>query len=275
MLALFGAVLTGSFVSYYDKIGLNTGMSRAKFLFLKSVGILPFIPFLFLFFPFKLEFSVIFMLLLLLIVAVNITSSIGFVGVARKVSPHESMLYSSLSIPLVYFVDVLIGSVNFSFLNLFYLTLIIFGVLLLSSFKLNKITFKASLLLGVVSATLKGYLLYFFLKYTSPPVYLLLVYIITALILKAFFTKQIEKISIKDWKWAFVTQIGGVIGLALNTMLLTHSVSFYMLRIPLILIGLTLSSFFVKNKKVAVAPSFMSILAIIMGVTGIILFGLA
>jgi hypothetical protein len=58
-------------------------------------------------------------------------------------------------------------------------------------------------------------------------------------------------------------------------MLLTHSVSFYMLRIPLILIGLTLSSFFVKNKKVAVAPSFMSILAIIMGVTGIILFGLA
>lgn len=272
MLALLGSVVTGTFVSYYDKLGLSTGMSKTKYLFLKSLCILPFIPLLLFFYPIYFKVNVFTFLLLFAIIAVMILSTIGFAGVAKQTSPYESMMYATLSMPLVYVIDVLIGSEQFSYLAVFYLALIIIGVLLLTNFKLSQINFKSSLILGLLSSSAKGYLLFFFLKLVSTPVYLFLVYFITTIILLLFFKNKIEPITKKDYKWAFLTQSVGLVGLTLNTMLLNQSVTFYTLRIPLILVGLMLTSFLVKNTKVSIPPTLKNIAAVTICILGICLY---
>jgi hypothetical protein len=45
-----------------------------------------------------------------------------------------------------------------------------------------------------------------------------------------------------------------------------------MLRMPLILVGLTLTSFFVKNQKLAKAPSVKNVFAVLLCIVGIVLF---
>jgi len=211
-------------------------------------------------------------LLLIGIIFVNATNYFGFFGVAGKSSPYETTMYNTLTIPLIYCIDILIGSKIFSWMSLLFLSLIIFGVMLLLNFSFRKITFKKSLLIALFSSIAKGYLLHFFLQYASFSAYMLLVHIITVILLLLVCFKQVKSHPITHWKWAFTTQAFGTVSLLCNAMLAQNSVSAYSLRGPATLVLITLFSFFVKNKAVSEKPTIQKMVAILLCVIGMVLF---
>ena len=272
---LLGVTILSTFMGFYDKKGVSTGMSKLRYIFIKMATIIPFAALLIFIYGFELNITTESVLLLIALLIINATNYLGFIGVVKNTSPYETGALTTLAIPLIFFIDVLIGSVEFSFLSLGYLLIMLLGVFMLGTGHFSAKSFKGNLIMSILSTTAKGYLIHFFVAYVSIPVYILLVHIFTAVIILSFFKKKLEVKTIPKahWKWGVTVQSVGSLSLALNAMLADASVSLYMLRTPLRLVTMTITSFFVKNEDLGKRPTFKKMVAVVLIVLGITLYG--
>lgn len=269
---LLGMTLANTYVAYYDKKGASMGLGRVQYYFLKALGILPFVGFLFIVYPFELTMSLPTILLLIALLANHAINQFGFVGLVRKTSPYETGMYITLTIPIVYFIDVLLGSRVFSFTSLGFLAIIIAGVVILAEAKFSKNALGKDLWISILSIVVKGYILHFLLAYMSISVYMLLLYGLTTIIAVLFLNKKIGPNTKETYMWAFKSQSIGTLSLTLNAVLAKSSVSLYMLKTPLNLIFMTISSFFIKNEKLGERPTAIKFIGSIVTITGVILY---
>ena len=268
------ATLASVALSYYDKKGVISGMSKLQYIFLKMLALIPFCFILFLFYPFQFVFHPISILLIVALLLVNMTNYLGFIGVVKKTSPYETGVLLTLTIPFIYFIDILIGTQALNPISIVFLALVILGVIIISKNEINIKEFKWSLVLSVFSNIAKGYLIHFLLNYLSIPVYLLVVHVVTALVIYIFFNQKlnVKTLTKSNFKWAFTTQFIGIISLVCNALLAQISVSYYMLRTPFMLISLVLSSYFIKNKTYGEKPSTKKLIGAIITIAGVLLF---
>jgi hypothetical protein len=274
ILTLVGVTLANTFVAYYDKKGASSNLSRLQYIFLKIVAIIPFALLLFAFYEFQLEINLASILLMLAVIVVNLTNYLGFLGVIKSTSPYETGIYASLTMPLVYAIDILIGAEQFSYLNLGYLALVFAGIFILSRGTTKSVGFRKSLVLSIISSVSKGYLLYFLLQYVSIPIYIIVLHVVTAVIIFSFLNKQLntKTLTKENYKWAFTNQSVGTVSLALNAVLAQASVSLYVLRVPLKLIFTTVTAFFIKSEQFGNKPTKLKLIGSIITIIGITFF---
>lgn len=268
------ATVASVILSYYDKKGVSSGISSIQYIFLKMLALIPFCFILFLIYPFEFEINLISIVLILGLLIINLTNYLGFIGVVKQTSPYETSVLLSLTTPLIYIIDILIGVEELQLFSLLFLSLVVIGVITMSKNEINLKKFKGSLFLSIISTIAKGYLIHFLLKYVSIPVYLMIVHIVTAFIIFSFLNKQlsIKKLTKNDFKWAFATQFIGIISLAANAILAKISVSLYMLRTPARLILSVISSYFIKGKQYGQKPSLKKLVGASITILGILLF---
>lgn len=272
MIYLLGSAIFNTAVTYYDKIGINKKMSKAKYLFLKCFALLVFVPLLFFVSPFEFEWSILNVLLILGVVFTIVGGLFGATEVIKKTSPYENMVLSTLTVPIIYLIDILIGSEQFAWMQTTAIVVILIGVFLLGSTHIANVKFRWNLILMLGSGTAKGYLLYFLLQTVSTSAYLLVAYAVATILMLLFFRKQIGTIKSDEWKWGFVTQLFGVFGLFFNALLVQESVTLYALRGPLLLVLTVMISFFVKDTHISKQPTLKNIVAICLTILGVISF---
>ncbi len=273
---LFLLLLTGfisTIATYIDKHLINKGISRKDYFYYMCLSMIPFsiITIIINYFTtgLKFEINIIPILLLLLAMIVRYFKQLAVAGIGKYLDPFENLAYLSTGIIFAYIIDVIIGTKEFTTMNLLSITLTMIGVFLLADIKLKNKTLQKDIIVKIIGELSLGYIAYYILKYWSNAIYILLLNLFLTLIFCKDYSISSYKKNNQIIKWVFIQQTFGYLYIYLYNYLSSYSVTTSSYVKPVTIIFAFIFAFFFKEQKRK--PKIKDFLAITLVVVGIIL----
>lgn len=267
-LILFAA-LSSSIGSYVDKIIMAKGISRRDYFFYMCFTMLPFAIFMMLFENRYFELSFIPVGLLIISAFIRYQSQCSVVGILRNLEPFQYKTLVTLTIIITYIIDNFLGTQMLDVKSVASVLLTVFGVVLISNFKLQTKSLNKDVIIRIGCGIAQGYITFFILKYWSNAIYIL----VLNLILTIGFINQYPLDYHKKMKniigWVFLQQTFGFIALYIVNILISESVTLSVYVTPVTVVISLLLAYFLKDK--ARHPKAKDWIAILMVVAGLVL----
>lgn len=269
--ALLGVATILSLLGFVNKIAINKGMSSKTYLFSINIGIGLLSPLLFLFLPYQIAWSMI-AILLLLGAGVAMSAKTFFLSkTLEEVSPLEVSAYTTLAIIATYFIDIILKINTFNVYALISLLVLLAGCFIISDGgkKLNKI--KLPLLFLIIAHIAQGYFTYFALEYyMSPATFLFFVFFGTAIVMLPL-AKKVGGVTLKSLSLGIIVQTFGLFNAILETVLAQAGGTYFILRIPAIMVATMLFTLIIK-KDMGELPSKKQMLGALVVALGLIAY---
>lgn len=249
LLMMIYAAMHTTVAGFYGKYVINKGISPKNYAYTTNIMLLVFLIPLFLWYP--LDISLLGWQLVLIIIAAGTLRTlqlIAFGNALKKISPMELQAATSLTLVLTYCTDIFFGLKEFNFLSSGFLLLIIVGVFIISNGSVGFKKVKWFLIVLVLAALTRGYLVYFAMRYTNPTTFNFLVSLITAIGCLPF--TKLFKPTKQSFKYAAPIQASGAFYIVLMGLLASMQITLRGLVNPAsIAFTIIASTLFIKRSK--------------------------
>lgn len=217
----------------------------------------------------KFEFGITPILLLLAAAILRYLQMHAVVGMVRKLEPYQYQTYLTMAIVLTYIIDCAIGTRALSIYSIASIVLVLSGVLMIGSFKLEFNSLNKDILIRVATGIFQGYVTYYILRYWSNAVYIFgLNMVLTLPFLKRYNMEYHHK-QANIIKWVFIQQTFGFAAVYITNMLMSQSVTLGVYVVPASIVMSFLFSF-IKNYS-GKSLSVKNLTAIALVISGILL----
>ena len=259
--------------SYLDKYLVNLGISRDDYFYYMSFSLVPF-AFIMMgieYYSHALKFSLNIIPIVLLLVAMILRyyKQHTIVGYLKYLTPYEASAYLTLGLVLAFFIDVVIGTEEFTVFSVISVFITVFGVFLLADTKLKLKDLRKDLLLRIFTSLLLGYVTYFILQYWSNAFFMFIMNLLLTILFSKGYNISYHKRHKKIIFWVFIQQFFGFLALYFSNFLAATSVTLSSYVKPVSIVLVLLLAFFMKKGEIK--PSLKQVLAIVMIAGGVFL----
>lgn len=259
--------------SYLDKYLVNLGISRDDYFYYMSFSLVPFALIMMgiEYFSHALKFSLNIIPIVLLLVAMILRyyKQHTIVGYLKYLTPYEASAYLTLGLVLAFFIDVVIGTEEFTVFSVISVFITVFGVFLLADTKLKLKDLRKDLLLRIFTSLLLGYVTYFILQYWSNAFFMFIMNLLLTILFSKGYNISYHKRHKKIIFWVFIQQFFGFLALYFSNFLAATSVTLSSYVKPVSIVLVLLLAFFMKKGEIK--PSLKQVLAIVMIAGGVFL----
>lgn len=268
-LALLGVAFAAGTFGFFNKMAINRGYTSKKYLFSIYIGIGLLSPVLFLFFPYQIDWGI-YAALTMLGAAIAITIKVLFTSkVLEKVTPLEASAFATLAIVVTFVLDIIFGVTAFNLFAMLALIIVLIGCLIVSKGGKRIAKVKWFVLFLIIGQLGQGYMSYFATTYfMSTATFLFYVFAGSAIAIIPFH-KRFGKIEFKNILFGTAVQAIGLFGAVLEVILAKESATYFMLRIPAIMV-MTMVLTYVIRKDIGEKPDKTQMLGAVVVFVGLL-----